>query len=119
MDTPQSRLVLLSEEELADDPCPDQVFRLELDGYWKGSPETGYRAMKLRLRLDSADLTSLLAQGRAQQLALISRIRRTGEDPQAVADERERATRALVSNPGPPADTELLELVLTKLRQFT
>lgn len=118
MDDPKPRLVLLTEAELANDPCPDQIFRLEMDGWWQGSPESGYEAMNLSLRLDSADLTSLLAQGRSQQLALASRISRTGDDPQAFALERERATRALMANPGPPADTALLELVLVKLKQL-
>ncbi|MFE4527128.1 hypothetical protein ACFRMO_08010 [Streptomyces anulatus] len=107
------RLVLLSEDELAHDPYPEQPFRLELDGWWEGSPEDGYSSTRLSVRFDSADLTALLAQGRASQFALVSRIRRTGTDPTSFALLKEQATVAARWVPRP--DTELLKRLLVKL----
>lgn len=107
------RLVLLSEDELASDPHPEQPFRMTLDGWWKGSPEDGFSSTRLCMRLDSADLTALLAQGRASQLAHATRIRRTGVDPQSRDELVRQAHIALRRKP--PPDVELLRRLLSAL----
>ncbi|WP_274032567.1 hypothetical protein [Streptomyces sp. MMBL 11-1] len=110
------RLVLISEAELTEDPHPDQPFRLELDGWWEGSPGDGYSSTRLSVRFDSADLTALLAQGRASQLALVSRISRTGAGLQSLAELKEQA--AIAARPAPRPDVALLERVFVKLHEI-
>ncbi|MFI7083900.1 hypothetical protein ACIBUR_09870 [Streptomyces anulatus] len=110
------RLVLISEAELEGDPHADQPFRLELDGWWEGSPGDGYSSTRLCVRFDSADLTALLAQGRSSQLALVSRIGRTGVDPRSFAVLKEQAIIAARQAPRP--DVELLNRVLVKLHDI-
>ncbi|MGW1180167.1 hypothetical protein [Streptomyces drozdowiczii] len=78
-------LVPLDEHRLAGDPHSDLPLQLLVRGRYL-EPVDGIEIAEIELRLDSATLTDLLAQGRAAQLTLAQRARR---DAEAVAGASE------------------------------
>lgn len=104
------RLSLLSQAELDADPYPDEPFRIDFAGYSRIGPDGTVQYGNLKVRLNTADLTDLKAQIRAVEMAYASRMGR-------MTDEQLERARALeVAAPAPPPPTELLELVLVRLR---
>ncbi|MGW1261212.1 hypothetical protein ACWD7Y_04525 [Streptomyces drozdowiczii] len=103
------RLVPLDERRLAGDPHADLPIQLRVRGRYL-EPVDGIEVADIELRLDSATLTDLLAQGRAAQLTLAQRARR---DAEAVAEASE-----LGAGPSGLArsDTATLERVVVGLR---
>ncbi|MEW1922236.1 hypothetical protein [Streptomyces sp. NPDC088360] len=72
------RLVPLDERKLAGGPDADLPVRLHIRG-WYVEPVDGADVAEIEVRLTSADLTDLLAQGRAAQLTLAQQARRAAE----------------------------------------
>ncbi|MEU0215023.1 hypothetical protein ABZ281_07815 [Streptomyces sp. NPDC006265] len=104
------QLSLLSQAELDADPYPDEPFLIDFAGYSRTGPDGETQYGNLKVRLNSADITSLKAQIRAVEMSYASRLGRMTDEQL----ERARAAEAWESVSPPP--TELLELVLVKLR---
>ncbi|WP_329271901.1 hypothetical protein [Streptomyces sp. NBC_01451] len=104
------RLFLLSQAELDADPYPDEPFRIDFAGYSRTGPDGTVQYGNLKVRLNSADIAALKAQIRAAELAYASRLGRMTDE------QLERARAREVARAAPPPSTDLLELVLVKLR---
>lgn len=106
------QLSLLSQAELDADPYPDEPFRVDFAGYWQTGPDGTVQSRTIRVRLNSADITSLKAQIRAVELAYATRMGRMTDEQL----ERAKADAAEAWASVSPPPTDLLELVLVRLR---
>ncbi|MFH9731847.1 hypothetical protein [Streptomyces sp. NPDC017260] len=108
-------LALLSEDELAKDPFPDEPFRMTFPAYWTTGADGVRRRSDIAVRLNSADITDMKMRIRAVEMAYHSRISRMS--PEEIEAERRRAACIALQAPAQQPTVELLATVLVRLRE--